>query len=158
MARIEWRYLNESRIAPGSWFLEYGDPEHEAQLSLTQVVLASDDPVWCIREHANVMRETTTAVLELLDEITGAFPPSDAIRGEVQVARDSPMAASLIQGHQALQHVIVLLVDALVECRKGRLEMALYNQKDLAADVLHSLAEAMNAQMWVAQSLGPYDE
>ena len=154
MPRIEWRYVDDSRIGLGSWFHEYGDPKLESQLTLTQVVQLSDDPVWCVREHVKVTRDITEHVLELLNTIEASYPQSAAIEGKVRVDRASPMAATLVQGHLALQNVVLLLIDALVECRKGRLEMALYNDRDLAATMLLTLAEAMNAQKWALQMLG----
>lgn len=153
MARIEWRYVDETRIGLGSWFHEYGDPVHETRLTLTQVVQLSDDPVWCVREHVKVIGEITEHVLGLLRDIEGFHPQSAVIQGDVRVERDSPMAVTLLQGYQALQNVVVLLVDALVECRRGRLEMALFNDRDLAATTLLALAEAKNAQMWTLEML-----
>jgi hypothetical protein len=153
MPRIEWRYVDESRIGLGSWFHEYGDPMRESRLTLTQVVQMSDDPVWCVREHAKVMADITEHLLGLLNDIEASYPQSAVIEGEISVDRDSPMAATLLQGHHALQYVVVLLVDALVECRRGRLEMALFNDRDLAATVLFALAEAQNAQLWALQMI-----
>jgi hypothetical protein len=151
--RIEWRYVDESRIGLGSWFHEFGDPIHESRLTLAQVVRLSDDPVWCVREHVQVMADITEHVLGLLNDIEAAYPQAAVIEGTIRVDRDSPMAATLLQGHLALQNVIVLLVDALVECRKGRLEMALFNDRTLSATMLLTLAEAMNAQMWALNLL-----
>jgi hypothetical protein len=152
--RIEWRYVDESRIGLGSWFHEYGDPVLESRLTLTQVVQLSDDPVWCVREHVKVTRDITEHVLGLLGTIEASYPQSAVIEGTIQVDRSSPMAATLVQGHLALQNVVLLLIDAVVECRKGRLEMALFNDKDLAATMLFALSEAMNAQLWALQMLG----
>jgi hypothetical protein len=126
----------------------------ESRLTLTQVVQMSDDPVWCVREHAKVMSDITEHLLGLLNDIEAAYPQAAVIQGEISVDRDSPMAATLLQGHQALQYVVVLLVDALVECRRGRLEMALFNDRELAATVLFALAEAQNAQLWALQMIG----
>ena len=153
VARIEWRYVDGSRIGLGSWFHEYGDPIHESRLTLSQVVLLSDDPVWCVREHVKVMSDITEHVLGVLRDIEQSYPQAAVIEGSIRVDRDSPMAGTLVQGHLALQNVVVLLVDALVECRKGRLEMALFNDRELSATVLLALAEAMNAQLWALQML-----
>jgi hypothetical protein len=154
MPRIEWRYVDDSRIGLGSWFHEYGDPVLESRLTLTQVVHLSDDPVWCVREHVKVTKDITEHVLGLLNTIEESYPQSAAIEGTIRVDRDSPMAATLLQGHLALQNVVLLLIDALVECRHGRLEMALFNERDLAATMLLTMAEAMNAQLWALQMLG----
>jgi hypothetical protein len=154
MARIEWRYVDDSRIGLGSWFHEYGDPVLESRLTLTQVVQLSDDPVWCVREHVKVTRDITEHVLGLLNTIESSYPQSAVIEGTIRVDRSSPMAATLVQGHLALQNVVLLLIDALVECRTGRLEMALFNERDLAASMVLALAEAMNAQLWALQMLG----
>jgi hypothetical protein len=151
--RIEWRYVDESRIGLGSWFHEFGDPVHESRLTLTQVVRLSDDPVWCVREHVKVIGDITEHVLGLLRDIEASYPQAAVIEGEVRVDRDSPMARTLVQGQMALQNVVLLLVDALVECRKGRLEMALFNDRELSAISLLALAEAMNAQLWTMQML-----
>lgn len=154
MPRIEWRYVDQSRIGLGSWFHEFGDPQRESRLTLTQVVQMSDDPVWCVREHVKVMRDITEHVLSVLNDIEAAYPQAAVIEGDVRVDRSSPMAGTLMQGHLALQNVVLLLVDALVECRKGRLEMALFNDRELSATVLMALAEAMNAQLWALQMIG----
>jgi hypothetical protein len=151
--RIEWRYVDGSRIGLGSWFHEYGDPVHESRLTLSQVVRLSDDPVWCVREHGKVMADITGHVLGLLKDIEASYPQAAVIEGQIRVDRESPMAQTLVQGHLALQNVVLLLVDALVECRKGRLEMALFNDRELSADILLTLAEAMNAQLWALQML-----
>ena len=149
MARkFEWRYADESRLNGGNWFEDWGDPENERCITLTSVVMAVDDPVWCIKAHAGVVADLCETANELLADLDAAFP-EEARDGAPVVTPDSPMGSTLLRAHRSLAHAAALLVDALVECRHGRLEMALYNNPTLSGDVLFALAEATNLQLWI---------
>ena len=155
--RFEWRYDDDSRLSGGNWFENYGDPVDEKLLTLTSVVMAVDDPVWCVGAHAGVLRELCETAGELLADLDAAFP-EEAAAGDPMVSLDSPRGASLRRAHRSLTHAVALMVAALVECRRGRLEMALYNNPSLSGDVLFALAEAVNLQFWISHRIHVPDE
>lgn len=150
--RFEWRYEDDSRLNGGNWFENHGDPVEERCLTLTSVVQAVDDPVWCIRAHAGVLTELCETAGALLADLDAAFP-EQAAAGEPVVSVDSPLGLSLVQAHRSLTHAVALMVDALVECRLGRLEMTLFNNPTLSGDVLFALAEAVNLQFWISHRI-----
>jgi hypothetical protein len=156
--KFEWRYANDdSRIDGGNWFENWGDPLEERCLTLTNVVMATKDPVWCIKVHGQVIADLCQTANALLADLDAAFP-SEAQQGEAMVAIDSPLGNSLLRVHRSLTHAVALMVDALVECRKGRLEMTLYNNPALCGDVLFALAEATNLQFWITHRIRMPDD
>lgn len=155
--RFEWVYAEPSRLGGGNWFEAWGDPLHERRVTLTTVVIASDDPIWCVRTHAQVLADMAADATELLDDLDRAFP-DEAAAGEAVVTPDSPLGVSLLRAHRALSHAVALLVDALVECRRGRLDVALHGDPDCSGDVVFSLAEAVNLQLWIAHRIRIPDE
>ena len=150
--RFEWRYEDDSRLNGGNWFENHGDPATERCLTLTAVVMSVDDPVCCVTAHAGVLRELVETAGALLADLDDAFP-EEAAAGAPMVSADSPLGSSLVRAHRALTHAIALMVDALVECRLGRLEMTLFNNPTLCGDVLFSLAEAVNTQFWITHRI-----
>lgn len=148
--RIEWRFTEDTRLSIGHWYEAFGDPANEALLTLTQVIRITDNPVWCLSEHGRVVRQVVTAAEELIRNLDEAMPES-ADSGWINVA--TPMGQSVLNAHNAVRHVTMLLVDALVECRKGRMDAALHQDAALAADTLCVLADALNTQTWLGSSL-----
>ncbi len=148
--RIEWRFTEESRLSIGHWYEAFGDPANEALLTLTQVIHITDNPVWCLSEHTNVVRQVIAAADELIRNLDEAMPDS-AESGGIGVG--TPMGQSVLNAHNAVRHVTMLLIDALVECRKGRMDSALRQDPRLAADTMYALADALNTQAWLASSL-----
>lgn len=148
--RIEWRFTEDTRLSIGHWYEAFGDPANESLLTLTQVIRITDNPVWCLTEHAGVVRQVVTAADELIRNLDEAMPDS-AESGGIDVA--TPMGQSVLNAHNAVRHVTMLLIDALVECRLGRMDSALRNDAALAADTLYVLADALNTQAWLVSSL-----
>jgi len=155
--RIEWRFTEESLLSIGHWYEAFGDPSNEALLTLTQVIRLTDNPVWCLTEHARVLRQIVTAANDLLGSLDEAMPTNPD--GSGTVAPDTPMGLSIRRAYQAVQHATMLLVDGLVECRKGRMETALRTDPRLCAEVVYALADAVNTQAWLMSRLRyPFDE
>ena len=146
--RIEWRFTEDSKLSIGHWYEAYGDPINESLLTLTQVIRMTDNPVWCLTEHTKVLRQVAGAANDLLSSLDEAMPTGPDGSGAVDVT--SPMGNSILRAHQALQHVTMLLVDALVECRKGRMDAAFRVDPALCTEVIYGLSDAINTQAWLA--------
>jgi len=139
--RIEWRFPEQSLLAIGNWYLDWGDPERERLVTLSDLIKLSDNPAWCIREHADILGRVVAAVDDLLADLLGL----STSQGEVlRLVEGSPMAFTAVRAYQALQHAIALLVDALVECRKGALEELMRRDPMLSSTVAFALSDAMN--------------
>jgi len=155
--RIEWRFTDDSMLSIGHWYESYGDPANEALLTLTQVIRMTDNPVWCLSEHTKVLRQVVSAANDLLTNLDEAMPSSDDESNAIDVT--TPMGNSILRAHQAVQHVSMLLVDALVECRKGRMDAALRADPALGTEVIYGLSDAVNIQAWLASRVRyPVDE
>lgn len=150
MARIEWRFTEGSALSVGHWYYEWGDVENESLLTLAEVMRVSDNPVWCLREHVRVLSQINDATLVLVGDITEALPLQES---GGRVSHDSPLARSLAGAHQALHHAVALLIDALVECRKGRLEAGLRDDAELASATAFAIADALNSTHVLEQLL-----
>jgi len=140
--RIEWRFSEGSVLSIGHWYLDWGDPQNETLLTLTQVIHASDNPVWCLREHANVMMRIVDGAEELLVDLAGLGTAEDG--SPVRLAQSSPIVGSVLRAHHSIQHALALLVDALVECRKGTVERALRGDSVLGMSLTFSMSDAVN--------------
>jgi len=139
--RIEWRFSEGSVLSIGHWYLDWGDPQKETLLTLTQVIHASDNPIWCLREHANVLGRIVNGAEELLADL-GGLGTADGL--PVRLARSSPIVGSVLRAHHSTQHALALLVDALVECRKGPVERALRSDGELGMSLTFSMSDAVN--------------
>ena len=146
--RIEWRFTEESMLSIGHWYEAFGDPANEALLTLTQVVRLTDNPVWSLTEHARVLRQVLTAANALLSSLDEAIPAGP--EGTDAIDATTPIGTSILRAHQAVQHMSMLLIDALVECRKGRMDMAFRTDPGLCTEVIYVLADALNIQAWLA--------
>ncbi len=149
--RISWHFTEGSVFSPGFWYRDWGDPAHEAVITLAQAVSLADTPMWCIHEHGLVLRRIIDAAEALLDDLDQALGPDwDEPR---PVQPDSPLFATVLNAHRALHHAHIVLVDALVECRKGRLERDLRAQRDEAADLCLVMADASNTILHLRRRL-----
>ena len=146
--RIEWRFTEDSKLSIGHWYEAYGDPVNEALLTLTQVIRMTDNPVWSLTEHARVTRQVVTAANDLLSSLDEAMPAGPD--GSATIDATTPIGNSILRAHQAVQHVAMLLVDALVECRKGRMDAALRVDPAFCTEVIYALSDAINTQAWLA--------
>ena len=135
-------------LSVGHWYEAFGDPANEALLTLTQVIRMTDNPVWCLTEHARVTRQVVAAANDLLTSLDESLPAGPD--GTVQIDAMTPIGTSVLRAHQAVQHVSMLLVDALVECRKGRMDTALRADPGFCTEVVYALADALNTQAWLA--------
>lgn len=151
MSRISWHFVEDSVFSPGFWYVDWGDPANEALITLTQAVRMSDTPMWCIHEHALVMRRIIKGAEGLLADLDDAL--GDDTDEPRPVSPESPLAETVVAASQSLHHAYVLLVDALVECRKGRLERDLRAQRDEAADLALVMADAFNALLHLRRRL-----
>ncbi len=149
--RISWHFTEESVFSPGFWYVDWGDPVHEGVITLTQAVNMADTPMWCIHEHALVLRRIITAAEGLLDDLDQAL--SHDFDEPRPVAADSPLFGTVLAAHRSLHHAYVLLVDALVECRKGRLERDLRAQREEAAELCLVMADAYNTTLHLRRRL-----
>ena len=144
-------------LSVGHWYEAYGDPANESLLTLTQVIRLTDNPVWSLTEHAKIVRQVVAAANDLLTSLDDAVPAGPDGSNAIDVT--SPMGTSVLRAHQAVQHVTMLLVDALVECRKGRMDMAFSVDPGLCRDVIYGLSDAINTQAWLASRVRyPVDE
>jgi hypothetical protein len=149
--RISWHFTEESVFSPGFWYVDWGDPVNEGIVTLTQAVSMADTPMWCIHEHGLVLRRIIKASESLLDDLDQAL--SHDFDEPRPVAADSPLAGTVLSAYQSLHHTYILLVDALVECRKGRLERDLRNQRDEAAELCLVMADAYNTILHLRRRL-----
>ncbi|MGQ0616578.1 MAG: hypothetical protein ACT4PW_06235 [Acidimicrobiia bacterium] len=140
--RIEWRFTEGSVLSVGHWYLDWGDPEGETLLTLTQVIHASDNPVWCLREHAQVLGRIVAGAEDLVADLAGLG--HDEHGAPIRMGESSPMVPSVLRAHRSIHHALALLVDALVECRKGPVENALRADADLASSLAFSMSDAVN--------------
>lgn len=152
--RIEWRFSEPSVLSIGHWYLEWGNPNEEALLTLTQVIQASDNPIWCLREHAAVLARIIDGAEDLLADLASVDGGSDA---PMRLVQSSPMVASVIRAHNSIQHALALLVDALVECRKGPVQMAMQTNQTLASDLAFALSDAVNCCYRLERHLPLYE-
>lgn len=146
--RIEWRFTEDTILSIGHWYEAYGDPAGESLLTLTQVIRLTDNPVWCLTEHTKVLRQVIQAANDLLTSLDEAIPGSAEEGNAIDVT--SPMGNSVLRAHQAVHHVSMLLVDALVECRRGRMDAAFRADPSLCTEVIYGLSDAVNTQAWLA--------
>ena len=149
--RISWHFTEESVFSPGFWYVDWGDPVNEGIVTLTQAVSMSDTPMWCIHEHGLVLRRIIAAAESLLDDLDQAL--SHDFDEPRPVAADSPLAGTVLSAYQSLHHTYILLVDALVECRKGRLERDLRAQREEAAELCLVMADAYNTILHLRRRL-----
>lgn len=149
--RISWHFTEESVFSPGFWYVDWGDPVHEGIITLTQAVSMSDTPMWCIHEHALVLRRIIDGAERLLDDLDQAL--SHDFDEPRPVTADSPLAGTVLSAYRALHHAYILLVDALVECRKGRLERDLRAQREEAAELCLVMADAYNTTLHLRRRL-----
>ena len=154
--RMEWHFNEGSVLSIGHWYLDWGDPEHETLLTLTQVIYASDNPIWCLKEHAIVLRRIISAAEDLLADLAGLGHGEDGM--PARLLRDSPMVTSVLRAHHAVHHAMALLVDALVECRKGPVENAMLADATLSSSLAFVLSEAVNCTYRLEMRLPRYDE
>ncbi|MGH9226125.1 MAG: hypothetical protein ACRD2W_20600 [Acidimicrobiales bacterium] len=155
--KIEWRFTEDTMLSVGHWYEAYGDPANEALLTLTQVIRMTDNPVWCLHEHTKVLRKVVGAANDLLTSLDEAMPTDPGDDNSIDVT--TPIGTSILRAHQALQHVAMLLVDALVECRKGRMDAAFRVDPGLCTEVIYGLSDAINTQAWLAHRVRyPIDE
>ncbi len=149
--RISWHFTEETVFSPGFWYVDWGDPVNEGIVTLTQAVSMADTPMWCIHEHALVLGRIVKAADALLDDLDRAL--DDDVDVARPVAADSPLAGTVLSAYQSLHHAYILLVDALVECRKGRLERDLRAQREEAAELCLVMADAYNAILQLRRRL-----
>lgn len=140
--RIEWRFSEGSVLSIGHWYLNWGDPTGEMLLTLTQVIHESDNPIWCLREHADVMNRIVDGAEELLVDLTGLGTVNDQ---PVRLSAASPMVGSVFRAHRSMHHALALMTDALVECRKGPVEMAMQTDRALASEILFAMSDTLNS-------------
>ncbi len=152
--RIEWRFSEPSVLSIGHWYLEWGDPNEETLLTLTQVIRASDNPIWCLREHAAVLTRIIDGAEDLIADLAALDIGAE---GPVRLLQSSPMVASVLRAHNSVQHALALLVDALVECRKGPVQMAMQTNQTLASDLAFALADAVNCCYRLERHLPLYE-
>lgn len=149
--RISWHFTEESVFSPGFWYVDWGDPANEGIITLTQAVQMADTPMWCIHEHGLVLRRIIAAAESLLDDLDQAL--SHDFDEPRPVAPDSPLFGTVLAAYRSLHHAYVLLVDALVECRKGRLERDLRAQREEAAELCLVMADAYNCTLHLRRRL-----
>ena len=149
--RIEWRFVEDSLIGVGHWYLNWGNPIDEQLVTLTQVIQVADNPVWCLREHCAILLRIIGAAEGLLEDMRGLYDPDGA---PVKLASGSPMEHTVLRAHHAVQHALALLVDAMVECRKGPIERALRQDPGLASELAFATADAVNCVYRLSVHLG----
>lgn len=139
--RIEWRFVEDSLIGVGHWYLHWGDPVDEQCVTLSQVIHLIDNAVWCLREHCAILGRIVAAAEDVLGDLGGLR----GVDGEpAQLGPGSPMEHTVQSAMRAVQHALALLVDAMVEHRKGPVERALLEDPRLAAELAFATAEAIN--------------
>lgn len=138
---MEWRFTYDSVIGVGHWYLNWGDPLSEQLVTLADVIQIADNPVWCLREHTAILNRIVTAVEDLLEDMSG-MTNSDG--SPARLVPSSPMVFTVARAQGAVQHALALLVDAIVECRKGPIEQAVSSDQALAASLAFTMAEALN--------------
>ena len=148
--RIEWRFTDGSVLGSGHWFVDWGDPISERRITLTELIHVSDNPVWCLREHTNIMKQIVDAADDVIADIVGVV---DDYGQPAMLVASSPMELAARRTASALQHSLALLVDALVECRKGPMRDALDRDFAFASDVAFVMSDALNCTWRIAQQL-----
>lgn len=149
--RISWHFTEDSVFSPGFWYRDWGDPHNEAIITLAQAVSLADTPMWCIHEHGLVLRRIIDAAEALLEDLDQALGHDFDEPRPVQP--DSPLFGTVLGAYRSLHHCYVVLVDALVESRRGRLERDLRNQREEAADLCMVMADAYNTTLHLRRRL-----
>ena len=145
-----WRFTDESVIGAGHWYLNWGDPFSERFVTLTDVIQIADNPVWCRREHAMIVTKIVSGVGNLLDDMRGMYHRDGT---QVRIGAGTPMEFTVLRAHQAVQHALALLVDALVECRRGPVERALTADQQPASLIAFTMSDALNCCYQLAMRL-----
>lgn len=152
---MEWRFIDESVIGVGHWYLNWGDPVNERLVSLTDVIQIADNPVWCLREHTTILTRIVEGVEDLLDDMGGMYEPGGT---PVRLGAGTPMEFTVLRAHHAVQHALALLVDAMVECRKGPIRQALTADPLLASVLAFTMSDALNCCYRLAMHLPLRDQ
>lgn len=147
---MEWRFIDESLVGVGHWYLDWGDPINERLVTLTHVIQIADNPVWCLREHTSILTAIVEGVEDLLDDMGGMYHQDGS---PVRLGPGTPMEFTVLRAHQAVEHALALLVDALVECRKGPVQVALTADPDLSAKLAFTMSDALNCCYRLAMHL-----
>lgn len=149
--RMEWRFEEGSVLSIGHWYMNWGDPELEHILTLTQLIQTTGNAMWCLREHGRVLDRIVEGAQPLLADLASLGLDEDGF--PCRLAPYSPIVQSVVRAHMAIHHALSLLVDALVEFRHGGVRAEMGANGPLAAEVTLTMADAINCGYLLEQHL-----